>query len=73
MLASDDAEDREWAVSKTISLRKGAEYGETKVTVRYGKQKDRFVNMDARSYKDLIDWRKAQESPLTVNLSTEVS
>lgn len=73
MLASDDVEEREWAVSKTIELRKGARYGETKVTVRYGKLKDRYVNMDATSYRNLIDWSKAQESPLTVKLSTEVS
>ena len=73
MLASDEEADREWAVSKTIELRKGAEYGETKVTVRYGKKKDRFVNMDANSWKDLIDWSSAEESPLTVKLSTEVN
>ena len=46
MLASDDAEEREWAVSKTIGLRKGAEYGETRVTVRYGKKPGARINME---------------------------
>ena len=73
MLASNDAEEREWAVSKTIGLRKGAEYGETRGTVRYGKKPGARINIAATSIKDLINWSTAQESPLTVKLSTVVS
>ena len=73
LLASQDKEDREFAVRKTLDIRNGSEYGHQKFRVRNCPEKDRSLNKDATKIQDLIDWEtpKPTESPFTVQLSTK--
>ena len=75
LLASESVEDRQFAVTKTLEIRSGSEFGNNKFRVRSCPENDRFLNKDAEKIQDLINWvqPKPTESPLTVNLSsTEV-
>ena len=71
LLASEDPEDREWAVTKINNIRKKKDGRELRT--RFGEVKMRPVNLQATSLKDLIDWDNCTEPPITVNLTLEVN
>ena len=72
LLASEDPEDREWAVTKIINIRKKKDGRELRI--RFGEVKMRPVNLQATSLKNLIDWNSdCTEPPITVNLTLEVN
>ena len=73
LLTSQDQEDREFAVRKTIDIRGGNDYGQQKFRIRNCPEKDRSLNKDATKIQELIDWKTPTptESPFTVMLSKE--
>ena len=73
LLASEDPEDREWAVNKIVNIRRKKDG--KKLRIRFGEEKHRPVNLQATSLKDLIDWNAdcTTEPPITVNLTLEVN
>ena len=72
LLTSQDQEDREFAVRKTLDIRDGKEYGHQTFRVRNCPEKDKSLNKNATKIQELIDWKTPTptESPFTVHLST---
>ena len=72
MLASEDPEDREWAVAKIVQIRQKKDGHQLRI--RFGEEKKRPLNLQATSLRNLIDWKdeNSYEPPITVNLTLEV-
>ena len=72
LLASEEPEDREWAVNKIVNIRQKKDGKQLRI--RFGKEENRPVNLQATSLKNLIDWNsECTEPPITVNLTLEVN
>ena len=72
LLASEEPEDREWAVNKIVNIRQKKDGKQLRI--RFGKEENRPVNLQATSLKNLIDWNSdCTEPPITVNLTLEVN
>ena len=68
LLASEDSEDREFAVSKILQIRKGEDFGDDSPRVRVNPE---VINFDAKDLKEVIPPSAfTHEPPLTLYMSS---